>query len=208
MIGTVIEQGPSTQNPNMLAYGEEGDLNRDSRLYAVNDTFVNDLHRGDAIFAGPQVTAPVFAENDISTGGSAFRLAKGRAIASRLRHDPPRLRRPRPVRLHTQADFPVPARRHSPGVSERLLADPSVRVRPDRGSQASRRRRHHCRRVRELRFVLVDYSQNAISGIPIRVTRCVLVSTANCSLPPPFFGIRTSVTPNVPSVEWSTLAFG
>ncbi len=72
VIGTIIEQGTNTQNPNMLAYGEEGDLNPDSRLYAVNDTFVNDLHRGDAIFVGSQVTDPVFAENDISTGSTAF----------------------------------------------------------------------------------------------------------------------------------------
>jgi Right handed beta helix region len=72
VIGTVIEQGSNTQNPNMLAYGEEGHLNPDSRLYAVNDTFVNDLHRGDAIFVGPQVTDPVFAENDISTGSTPF----------------------------------------------------------------------------------------------------------------------------------------
>ena len=43
VIGTVLQQGPNTQNPNMLAYGEEGSLNADSHLYAVNDTFVNDL---------------------------------------------------------------------------------------------------------------------------------------------------------------------
>jgi Right handed beta helix region len=72
VVGTVIEQGPNTQNPNMLAYGEEGDLNPDSHLYAVNDTFVNDLHRGDAILVGPEVTPPVLAENDISTGSTAF----------------------------------------------------------------------------------------------------------------------------------------
>jgi hypothetical protein len=72
VIGTVIEQGTNTQNPNMLAYGEEGDLSPDSRLYAVNDTFVNDLHDGDAIFVGSQVSDPVFAENDISTGSTAF----------------------------------------------------------------------------------------------------------------------------------------
>ncbi|MGO9499085.1 MAG: right-handed parallel beta-helix repeat-containing protein [Solirubrobacteraceae bacterium] len=72
VIGTIIEQGTNTQNPNMLAYGEEGDLNPDSRLYAVNDTFVNDLHHGDAIFVGRQVTEPVFVENDISTGSTAF----------------------------------------------------------------------------------------------------------------------------------------
>jgi hypothetical protein len=78
VIGTVIEQGPNTQNPNMLAYGEEGDLNPDSHLYAVNDTFVNDLHKGDAMFVGPEVTQPVLAENDISTGSTAF-VAQPRA---------------------------------------------------------------------------------------------------------------------------------
>ena len=83
VIGTVIEQGTSTQNPNMLAYGEEGDLNPDSRLYAVNDTFVNALDRGDAIFVGSQVTQPVLAENDISTGSTAF-VSQPRA---QIRHD-------------------------------------------------------------------------------------------------------------------------
>ena len=83
VIGTIIEQGTNTQNPNMLAYGEEGDLNPDSRLYAVNDTFVNDLHHGDAIFVGSQVTDPVFAENDISTGSTAFVSERG----ARTPHD-------------------------------------------------------------------------------------------------------------------------
>ena len=45
-------------------------------------------------------------------------------------------------------------------------------------------------------------------GTPISVTRCVVVLTVNCSLPPPFFGTRTSVTPKVPSVRWSKVAFG
>ena len=83
VIGTTIEQGTNTQNPNMLAYGEEGNLNPDSHLYAVNDTFVNDLHHGDAIFAGSQVTQPVFAENDISTGSASF-VSQGTA---RTPHD-------------------------------------------------------------------------------------------------------------------------
>jgi Right handed beta helix region len=83
VIGTVIEQGTRTQNPNMLAYGEEGDLNPDSRLYAVNDTFVNALGRGDAILVGSQVTQPVLAENDVSTGSTAF-VSQSRA---QIRHD-------------------------------------------------------------------------------------------------------------------------
>jgi Right handed beta helix region len=83
VIGTVVEQGRNTQNPNMLAYVEEGDLNPDSHLYAVNDTFVNDLHRGDAIFVGSEVKEPVFAENDISTGSPAFVSQPG----AHTRHD-------------------------------------------------------------------------------------------------------------------------
>lgn len=82
VIGTVLQQGPHTQNPNMLAYGEEGDLQPDSHLYAVNDTFVNDLHRGAAMLIGAGV-APVTAQNDISTGSAVFAAQAG----ARLRHN-------------------------------------------------------------------------------------------------------------------------
>jgi hypothetical protein len=71
VIGTVLEQGTHTQNPNLLAYGEEGELNPDSHLYAVNDTFVNGLRRGAAMLIGDGV-APVLAENDLSTGSPVF----------------------------------------------------------------------------------------------------------------------------------------
>lgn len=82
VIGTVLQQGRATQNPNMLAYGEEGDLNPDSHLYVVNDTFVNDLHRGSAMLIGAGA-APVLAENDLSTGSPAFIGQAG----ARLRHN-------------------------------------------------------------------------------------------------------------------------
>ena len=72
VIGTVLEQGVRTQNPNMLAFGEEGSLNPDSHLYAVDDTFVNGLRRGAAMLVGSEVRAPVVAENDISVGSPAF----------------------------------------------------------------------------------------------------------------------------------------
>jgi hypothetical protein len=72
VIGTVIQQGPTTRASNMLAYGEEGNVNPGSRLYAVNDTFINDLRRGYSIFVGSSVAHPVTAENDITVGSSAF----------------------------------------------------------------------------------------------------------------------------------------
>jgi hypothetical protein len=83
VIGTVIQQGARTENSNMLAYGEEGSLNRDSRLYAVDDTFVNDLGRGAAIAVGTSVTRPVVAENDVSVGSPVF-VSQAHA---RARHD-------------------------------------------------------------------------------------------------------------------------
>jgi hypothetical protein len=82
VIGTVLQQGTATQNPNMLAYGEEGDLDPDSHLYVVNDTFVNDLHRGAALLIGAGV-APVVAQNDLSTGSPVFVGQAG----DRLRHN-------------------------------------------------------------------------------------------------------------------------
>ena len=88
VIGTIIEQGSYTQNPNMLAYGEEGNLNPDSRLYAVNDTFVNDLHRGDAIFVGSQVADARVRRERHQHRQHRVRLPAGRAHAPRLHHEP------------------------------------------------------------------------------------------------------------------------
>jgi hypothetical protein len=72
VIGTVIQKGSRTRRQRLLAYGEEGNLNPDSQLYAVNDTFVNDLGHGTAMFIAPGVKAAAVAENDISTGSSTF----------------------------------------------------------------------------------------------------------------------------------------
>ncbi len=83
VIGTVLQQGPDTQNPNMLAYGEEGALQPDSHLYVVGDTFVNDLHRGAAMLIGPDVHAPLLAENDVSVGSPVFTAQRG----ARLGHN-------------------------------------------------------------------------------------------------------------------------
>ncbi|HKO26955.1 MAG TPA: right-handed parallel beta-helix repeat-containing protein [Solirubrobacteraceae bacterium] len=96
VIGTVIQQGTRSPNYDMLAYGEEGSLNPDSRLYVVNDTFVNDIGRGAAIAVGPSVTRPVLAENDLSFGSPVF-VSQPRA---HVRHDC----------LTAHPDFVAPAR--------------------------------------------------------------------------------------------------
>jgi hypothetical protein len=72
VIGNVIQQGMATQNPNMLSYGEEGNLNPDSQLFVVNNTFVNDLGHGLAVTVGSTVTARAVIINNISVGSSSL----------------------------------------------------------------------------------------------------------------------------------------
>ena len=122
VIGTVLQQGPRTQNPNMLAYGEEGDLQPDSHLYVVNDTFVNDLGRGAAMLIGADVRTPLLAENDISVGSPVFTAQRG----ARLRHNcmtaNARFVDRSALRLPAHRGLPVPARRAPAGLGAGVLA--------------------------------------------------------------------------------------
>jgi len=69
VIGNVIEQPSANQNPNILAYGEEGASNPGKDLYVVNNTFLNDdSSRGNFIFVGTSVTTPIMMQNNIFSG--------------------------------------------------------------------------------------------------------------------------------------------
>ena len=72
VIGNTMQQGPTTQNSALMAFGEEGATHPVSQLFAVNNTFVNDRGSGTAVVVGPQVTLPVLAQNNVSTGSSTF----------------------------------------------------------------------------------------------------------------------------------------
>ena len=80
VIGNVIQQGSGSQNPAMLAYGEEGNLNPNSQLFAVNNTFVNDLGRGTAIVVGAGVTMPAVVVNNVSVGSTALVSQSGATV--------------------------------------------------------------------------------------------------------------------------------
>jgi hypothetical protein len=71
----MIEQGQTTQNPVMLAYGFEGPLNADQRLYVINNTFVNDLGRGSFIMVAEPGNATVV--NNIFVGSGAVLTGHG-----------------------------------------------------------------------------------------------------------------------------------
>jgi hypothetical protein len=69
VIGNVIEQPAANQNPNILAYGEEGATNPGKDLYVVNNTFLNDYASGGTfVMVGSGVTTPVLLQNNIFGG--------------------------------------------------------------------------------------------------------------------------------------------
>jgi len=69
VIGNVIQQPASNQNPALLAYGEEGASNPGHDLYVVNNTFLNDdSSRGTFVMVGAGVTKPVLLQNNIFGG--------------------------------------------------------------------------------------------------------------------------------------------
>jgi hypothetical protein len=49
IIGNIVQQGPETDNPTIIAYGEEGLSNTGKDLYVINNTIVNDRSSGTFI---------------------------------------------------------------------------------------------------------------------------------------------------------------
>lgn len=67
VIGNIIQQGPISENLNIVGYGEEGATNGNNNLYFVNNTVVNDRSSGAFIKTGNDV-APVVVINNIFYG--------------------------------------------------------------------------------------------------------------------------------------------
>jgi hypothetical protein len=80
VVGNVIQQGSTTSNSGMIAFGMEGVTPATASLQLVNNTIVNDRRSGTAVLVGSQVTAPVLAQNNISTGSSAFVAQAGATL--------------------------------------------------------------------------------------------------------------------------------
>jgi hypothetical protein len=69
IIGNVIMQPVAGNNPNIVAYGEEGVSGYATDLYVVNNTFINDeSSRGTFVMVGSGVTTPVKLTNNLFSG--------------------------------------------------------------------------------------------------------------------------------------------
>lgn len=66
LVGNVIQKGTKAGNPTLLSYGEEGLSNPDTRIFAVNNTFVND--RPGGLFMNLAGTATLTAHNNLFVG--------------------------------------------------------------------------------------------------------------------------------------------
>lgn len=70
VVGNVIEQSATTQNPALLAFGEEGvPAGYDAHLFVVNNTFLNTKGSGTFI-NNPTTTATVITNNIFWNGGT------------------------------------------------------------------------------------------------------------------------------------------
>ncbi|WP_227496544.1 right-handed parallel beta-helix repeat-containing protein [Massilia litorea] len=69
IIGNVIMQPVGGNNPNIVAYGEEGVSGYATDLYVVNNTFINDeSSRGYFVMVGGGVTTPAKLINNLFSG--------------------------------------------------------------------------------------------------------------------------------------------
>ena len=68
IIGNVIEQPAINDNPNIVAYGEEGATNPGQDLYVINNTFLNDFNSGTFLFISGKVSTPALIQNNLFGG--------------------------------------------------------------------------------------------------------------------------------------------
>ena len=78
----VIEQGPQSQNPNIIAYGEEGNLHANSTLNIVGNTILNDLPSGSARAVWNATSTPATLTDNSFYGLSDSQIVNGPANVS------------------------------------------------------------------------------------------------------------------------------
>lgn len=70
IMGNLIQQGPETDNPTLVAYGAEGMKNAPNELYVVNNTFVNERSGGTYVSIAGGATVAKLRNNLFSGSGS------------------------------------------------------------------------------------------------------------------------------------------
>jgi Right handed beta helix region len=107
VIGNLIEQGPMTDNPSLLAYIEEGTNpnNASHQLYVVNNTFVNDKGSGTFLNIAKDA-APAVVANNVFFGGGTVSNQAGTALSHNYTETAPCLVDPAGFDYHLTAGTP------------------------------------------------------------------------------------------------------
>jgi hypothetical protein len=80
VIGNVIEQSATTQNPNIVTFGEEGTpAGYEQRLFVVDNTILND--RGSGTFVNAAVPVPAHLVNNVFSNGGTVTAQNGAVLA-------------------------------------------------------------------------------------------------------------------------------
>ena len=109
VLGNLIEQGPNTQNPNLLAYGEEGTAagNPGHDLHVVNNTFVNDRPGGGTfVSVGDAVDTAAQLQNNIFSGPGTVTNQANAKLDKNFSGGDPRLSAPASYDYTLQPDSP------------------------------------------------------------------------------------------------------
>jgi hypothetical protein len=77
VIGNIIEQGPQTENPNMVSFGVEGYRWPRNEIFLVNNTLVDDSHGGGTFLRIATGAQRVFAINNLLLGNASFAMPPG-----------------------------------------------------------------------------------------------------------------------------------
>jgi hypothetical protein len=93
LVGNAVTQGPESENSSLIAFGEEGDVIADSRLYVVGNTLVDDSSGGGtAVLLGEDVTGQVEVRNNVvvdfaalTAGATAY--AAGNCVTTKPRFE-------------------------------------------------------------------------------------------------------------------------
>lgn len=86
IIGNLIQQGSGTDNSTIISYGVEQALNPKKELYVVNNTIVNDLGSGTAIYVRSGTTAQIV--NNIFSGNGKVLSGPGALTTNLVSNNP------------------------------------------------------------------------------------------------------------------------
>jgi hypothetical protein len=117
VIGNVIQQPASNQNPNLLSYAMEGAVNPGMDLYVVNNTFLNDAASGTFIVVGSAVTTPVLIQNNVFAGTGTMTNQAGATLRTNYQAVSPAFVNRQGYDLRPASGAPFASAGSQPGVS-------------------------------------------------------------------------------------------